>query len=142
MRQGEFVNARATHDRRLMTEDTTVAATQCVACRRVHAPARRHRCLGCGFQRLSPTRVELRGLVESWTRPHSIESGEGEWVLGLVRLDAGPMLTVRVKLNGVPLCIGARVVGTVERRDGAPERWWFEVLAAAAADVAFAEVAA
>lgn len=143
MTRGEGMNAHATDDGQAMPGNTTIAATQCVACRRLHAPVRQHRCRGCGAKRLSPTRVALRGVTESWTRPHSVESGDGEWALGLVKLDAGPMLTVRVKLNGVPLRIGARVVGTVERRDDAAERFWFEVLPAAeAADVAFAEVAA
>ena len=142
MKPGERVNAHATHDVRARPENT-VAATQCGACRRVHAPARRHRCLGCGSKGLTPTRVELRGLFESWTRPHSVEPGNDEWVLGLVKLDAGPMLTVRVRINAVPLRIGARVAGTAERRDGAPERFWFEVLPAVeAVDGAFAEVAA
>jgi uncharacterized OB-fold protein len=103
-----------------------------VACRLVHAPARRHRCLGCGSTRLSATRVELRGVFESWTRPPSVEAGEGEWALGLVKLDAGPMLTVRVRLNGVPPSVGARLAGRAERREGAPEQFWFEVLPARA----------
>ncbi len=139
-RAGGLRVRRTTYTRR---PKNTVAATECGACGRVHAPARLHRCLGCGSKALTPTRVELCGVFESWTRPHSVEPGDGEWVLGLVKLDAGPTLTVRVKITGVPLCIGARVVGTVERRDGAPERFWFELLPAAeAADVAFVEVAA
>lgn len=141
MKPAEAVVVRATHDIHAAPEDT-VAATQCGACRRMHAPARRHRCLGCGSTSLIPTRVELRGVFESWTRPHTVEPGNGEWALGLVKLDAGPMLTVRVKLNGVPLQIGARVAGTAERAEGAPERFWFELLPAVhAADWACVEVA-
>ncbi len=143
MKRGERMSTRAIGDLQVLPESTTVVGTECGACGRVHAPARLHRCLGCGSKALTPTRVELCGVFESWTRPHSVEPGDGEWVLGLVKLDAGPMLTARVQLSGVPLRIGARVVGTVERRDGAPERFWFELLPAAeAADVAFVEVAA
>lgn len=111
---------------------STVAGTVCRACRRVHAPARRHRCLACGSTSLSATRVELRGVFESWTRPPGEEPGE--WALGLVKLDAGPMLTVRVRLNGVPPRVGARVAGMAEQREHAAERFWFEVLPAGSAE--------
>jgi uncharacterized OB-fold protein len=131
MRPDERGRSPATAAVEVSTE-ATVAGTRCVACRRVHAPARRHRCLGCGSTRLSATRVELRGVFESWTRPPGIKADEGEWALGLVRLDAGPMLTVRVRLNGVPPRVGARLAGRAERREGAPEQFWFEVLPARA----------
>jgi len=123
--------------------DSTADATQCCACERVHVPARWHRCLGCGSQGLAPTRVELRGVFESWTVPHTVEPDGAEWALGLVTLDAGPMLTVRVKITGIPLSIGARVAGTAERPAAGPERFWFEVLSAPeTADAALTEVAA
>jgi uncharacterized OB-fold protein len=138
MTPDEHGRSRAT-DRVEVSPEATVAGTRCVGCRRVHAPARRHRCLGCGATTLTATRVELRGVFESWTRPPGIEPGEAEWALGLVKLDAGPMLTVRVRLNGVPPRVGARVAGRAERREGAPEQFWFELLPA---DESLAEVQA
>jgi uncharacterized OB-fold protein len=113
---------------------STVAGTVCRACRRVHAPARCHRCLACGSTNLSATRVELRGVFESWTRPPGEQPGAGEWALGLVKLDAGPMLTVRVRLNGSPPRVGARVAGMAEQREHGSERFWFEVLSAGSAE--------
>lgn len=134
--------AETTHD-----VDTTLqgmaAGTTCDSCRNVHLPARWHRCLRCGSKGLTATLVELRGVFESWAIPVAGGSDMGEWALGLVRLDAGPMLTVRVRITGAPMTIGARVVGATERPAGAPARFWFEVLPAPEeADGAFAEVAA
>ena len=121
------MNVGVTHDLKA-TPESTAAGTQCGGCRSVHLPARWHRCLGCGSKALAPTRVELRGVFESWAPSHSVEPEMGEWALGLVKLDAGPMLTVRVRITGVPLYIGARVLGTTERPADGPERFWFEVL--------------
>ena len=122
----EQVRALATETTLEVSPEYTVAGSRCGACRRVHAPARMHRCLGCGSSHLSSERVELRGALETWTRLRSTEPGKGEWALGLVKLDAGPMLTVRVKLNGVPLRVGARVAGKAERIEGKAEQFWFE----------------
>jgi uncharacterized OB-fold protein len=129
MKPGTRPNAGGAHDLRPAT-DSTAAATRCGACQRVHVPARSHRCLGCGSHGLAPTRVELRGVFESWTLPHTVEPDGPAWALGLVTLDAGPMLTVRVKITDTPLSIGARVAGTAERPPAGPERFWFEVLSA------------
>jgi uncharacterized OB-fold protein len=119
------------------------AGTECDSCRSVHLPARWHRCLRCGSKALTPTRVELRGVFESWALPHTGGADVGEWALGLVKLDAGPMLTVRVRISSAPMTIGARVVGATEHPAGAPARFWFEVLPAPlAADGAPSEVAA
>jgi uncharacterized OB-fold protein len=140
MRPIDRTNPDPTSDQR---SEGTALASECDSCRSLHLPARWHRCLGCGSRGLTPTRVELCGVFESWTLPQYVEAGGDRWALGLVRLDAGPMLTVRVKITDVPLCIGARVVGTSERLSGAPERFWFEVLPTAeAASRAFTEVAA
>ena len=110
------------------TRESAAPGTQCGSCLSVHLPARWHRCLTCGSKRLTPTRVDLCGVFESWALPPAAGSDMGDWALGLVRLDAGPMLTVRVRLTGAPMCIGARVVGATEQPDGAPIRFWFEVL--------------
>ena len=123
---GDRTNVGASHELKV-TPEGTAAATRCDACERLHLPARWHRCLGCGSKMLTPTCVELSGVFESWTLPHTAEPEAGDWALALVTLDAGPMLTVRVKMTGCPPCIGGRVAGTAERSDGAPERFWFEV---------------
>jgi uncharacterized OB-fold protein len=142
MKQGTRPNAGGAHDLR-RPPDGTAAATRCGACQRVHVPARWHRCLGCGSTGLAPTRVELRGVFESWTLPHTVEPDGADWALGLVTLDAGPMLTVRVKITNTPLRIGARVAGTAEQPPAGPERFWFEVLSAPeTVDPALTEVAA
>jgi len=124
----------ATHE--LTLPEGTVVATRCGACQRVHVPARWHRCLGCGSKRLSATRVALAGVFESWTVLNVHESDVGGWALGLVRLDAGPMLTARVRITGVALYVGARVVGACEHGSGVSERFWFEVVPAADAEAA------
>jgi uncharacterized OB-fold protein len=121
--------ASAIHEADISAE-ATVGGTQCATCRRVHVPARTYRCLGCGSTSLSAMRVELRGVFESWTRPPGSEPTNPAWALALVKLDAGPMLTVRARLNGVAPRVGARVAGTAERPEGAPERFWFELLEA------------
>jgi uncharacterized OB-fold protein len=120
-------NVGAPHELKA-TAEGTAAGTQCRTCRNVHLPARRHRCLGCGSKGLAPTPVELCGVFESWTLLQTGEREMGAWALGLVRLDAGPMLTVRVRITDVPLHVGARVEGAIERTVGEPERFWFEVL--------------
>ena len=106
----------------------TVAATRCADCRRMHSPPRLHRCLGCGSATLTDTRIELRGVFESWTTARDVAAGHGEWGLGLITLDAGPMLTARIRLNHIPLAVGAPVAGMAERRGETVVHVWFEAL--------------
>jgi uncharacterized OB-fold protein len=135
------MNAEATHD----VEPTLHGAadgTECSSCRNLHLPARWHRCLRCGSKELTPTLVELRGVFESWAIPLTAGPDMGEWALGLVKLDAGPMLTVRVRITGAPMTVGARVVGATQRTAGSAAQFWFDVLPTPdEADGALAEAA-
>ncbi len=74
-----------------------------------------------GWLRPSRGRHDARGRVHASTRRLPVPR---------LRLDARPMLMVRVRLNGVLPRIGARVAGIAERRAHASEQSWFELLRA------------
>jgi uncharacterized OB-fold protein len=96
----------------------TIEGTRCLACGRMHVPARRYRCLGCGAAELAALHVPLRGVLESFTEHRdSVATAEGRVGLALVRLDAGPMLTAQLRIGAEPPRVGARVLGTVEAGD-------------------------
>ena len=108
----------------------TVPGTQCGECAQVHVPARLHRCLRCGSVALMSIRVSLQGVFESWTSMPRPVSGQEEFALGLVTLDAGPMLTVRIRPTQLQQpFVGAAVSGWTVRRPGAVDQFWFELVA-------------
>ncbi|HEY5882157.1 MAG TPA: zinc ribbon domain-containing protein [Nakamurella sp.] len=105
-----------------------VAGTRCVDCGHVRVPARLHCCQRCGSVALIDIRVPLQGVFESWTSVPGSESDPDRFALGLVTLDAGPMLTVRVRLDPLQQpYVGAPVSGRAVRRAGAVEQFWFEL---------------
>lgn len=87
---------------------TSIEGSRCRACDYLHAPARHYRCMSCGGRDLEPTRVALRGTIETFTQLKAAEDG-----VALVRLDAGPRITATLYINGVPPQMGARVEGVV-----------------------------
>jgi len=106
----------------------TIAGTRCADCAQVHVPARLHRCQRCGSLALTSERVGLQGVFESWTSFANADPGHDEFALGLVTLDAGPMLTVRIRLTqSQEPCVGAPVTGWTVRRPGAVDQFWFEL---------------
>lgn len=88
----------------------TLEASQCGTCGYLHVPARQYRCISCGGRNLEARAVALRGTIETYT----VLRGEPAVAVGLVRLDAGPLLTVSLDLAGPALRIGERVEGHPE----------------------------
>lgn len=93
----------------------SIAAARCRGCGYLHAPARQYRCLSCGGRDLEPATVALRGTIETFTVQRAGPGAEGPAGLALVRLDAGPLVTAALSINGVAPQVGARVEGVVER---------------------------
>lgn len=110
-------------------DERTIAGSRCTDCERLHVPTRLHCCQRCGSTALTSERVDLDGVFESWTTLLSREPGHGESALGLVKLAAGPMLTVRIRLNHVQPFVGAPVTGWIERRGDRVDQFWFEPVA-------------
>ena len=109
-------------------ERRTIAGTSCEECAQVHVPARLHRCQRCGSPALTSVRVGLQGVFESWTSIATADPGQDGFGLGLVTLDAGPMLTVRIRLTQSQApWVGAAVTGWTVHRPGAVDQFWFEL---------------
>lgn len=91
----------------------SIEATQCETCGYLHVPARQYRCVSCGGRSLTPREVALRGAVETFTvLRNAANAAVG---VALVRLDAGPLVTVSLDVSGAAPRIGERVEGHVER---------------------------
>ena len=118
------------NEREIEVDAGTAAGSLCSTCRRVHVPARLHCCQRCGSRALVDVRVPLQGTFESWTSASGPGTDSDQFALGLVTLDAGPMMTVRIRLTQFQQpAVGARVSGWVVRRPRAVEQFWFELVA-------------
>jgi uncharacterized OB-fold protein len=83
---------------RLQPERLRLEGVRCTACAAVVFP-RRPRCGRCGSEALAPHRLSGRGILHAVTEvvdaPRGFE-GQVPYLVGLVRLDEGPVLTAQL----------------------------------------------
>lgn len=100
---------------RLQSQRYRMVGSVCKGCNRLYFPQKRI-CPECGGSEFSERQLSGKGRVESWTVIRTAPTGfEAPYVVGVIRLEEGPLFTAQICSPVESVEIGKPVKATLRR---------------------------